>query len=53
MNANNFGDVKVLIYDQNRDDLEHWADEIFGDPETATLRVRRRGALVREHLQGL
>ena len=30
-----FGDVKVLIYDQNRDDLEHWADEIFGDPETA------------------
>ena len=29
------GDVKVLIYDQNPDDLEHWADEIFGDPETA------------------
>ena len=30
-----FGDVKLLIYDQNRNDLEHWADEIFGDPETA------------------
>ncbi len=29
------GDVKVLIYDQNRDDLETWTDTIFGDPETA------------------
>ncbi len=35
LKENNFDDVKVLIYDQNRDDLEHWADEIFGDPETA------------------
>ena len=35
LKENSFGDVKVLIYDQNRDDLEHWADEIFGDPETA------------------
>lgn len=33
--AGDFGDVKLLIYDQNRNDLEHWADEIFGDPETA------------------
>ncbi|MBT8088931.1 MAG: glycosyl hydrolase [Gammaproteobacteria bacterium] len=35
LRARGFGDVKVLIYDQNRDDLEHWADEIFGDRETA------------------
>ena len=28
-------DVKVLIYDQNRDELEHWADVILADPETA------------------
>ncbi|MGB5470541.1 MAG: glycoside hydrolase family 30 beta sandwich domain-containing protein [Woeseiaceae bacterium] len=35
LRARGFGDVKVLIYDQNRDDLEHWADEIFGDQETA------------------
>ena len=30
-----FGDVNLLIYDQNRNDLEHWAEVIFGDPETA------------------
>ena len=28
-------DVKLLIYDQNRDGLEHWTDEILGDEETA------------------
>ena len=28
-------DLKVLIYDQNRDGLEHWTDTILGDPETA------------------
>jgi glucosylceramidase len=28
-------DVKVLIYDQNRDNMEHWTDEILGDEETA------------------
>ncbi len=28
-------DVQVLIYDQNRDDLEAWTDTILGDPETA------------------
>ena len=28
-------DVKLLIYDQNRDGLEHWTDEMFGDPETS------------------
>jgi glucosylceramidase len=27
--------VKLLIYDQNRDGLEHWTDVILGDPETA------------------
>jgi glucosylceramidase len=28
-------DVRLLIYDQNRDDMEHWADVILGDPEAA------------------
>ena len=28
-------DVKVLIYDQNRDQMEHWTDEILGDEETS------------------
>jgi len=28
-------DIKVLVYDQNRDGLEHWTDVIFADPETA------------------
>jgi len=28
-------DVKLLIYDQNRDGLEHWTDVILGDEETA------------------
>jgi len=27
--------VKLLIYDQNRDGLEHWTDVILGDRETA------------------
>lgn len=27
-------DVNLLIYDQNRDGLEHWADVILGDKET-------------------
>jgi len=35
LRADQFGDVNLLIYDQNRDDLEHWTDEIYGDPETA------------------
>ncbi|MBN2633791.1 MAG: hypothetical protein JXR66_09565 [Bacteroidales bacterium] len=26
-------EVKLLIYDQNRDGMEHWADVILGDPE--------------------
>jgi glucosylceramidase len=28
-------DVKLLIYDQNRDGLEHWTDVILGDEESA------------------
>lgn len=27
--------VKLLIYDQNRDQMEHWTDEILSDEETA------------------
>ena len=27
--------VKLLIYDQNRDEMEHWTDEILADIETA------------------
>ncbi len=27
--------VKLLIYDQNRDQMEHWTDEILTDKETA------------------
>lgn len=29
-------EVRLLIYDQNRDGLEKWAEEILGDPETAS-----------------
>lgn len=35
LNNSGFKDVKLLIYDQNRDGLEHWADAILGDEETA------------------
>jgi len=28
-------EVKLLVYDQNRDQLEHWADVIFSDKEAA------------------
>jgi len=27
-------DTKLLIYDQNRDGLEHWTNTIYSDPET-------------------
>lgn len=30
-------DVKLLIYDQNRDGLKHWTDIILGDKETANF----------------
>lgn len=32
---NGFEDVKLLIYDQNRDGLEHWTNVILRDKETA------------------
>ena len=35
LHAGGHEDVKVLIYDQNRDDLEHWTDVILADAETA------------------
>jgi glucosylceramidase len=28
-------DTKILIYDQNRDHLKEWAEQILGDPEVA------------------
>jgi len=30
-----FGNIKLLIYDQNRDGMEHWTDVIYNDKETA------------------
>ena len=35
LRAGGFEAVKVLIYDQNRDGMQHWADVILGDPATA------------------
>ena len=35
LEARDFGNTKLLIYDQNRDGIEDWTDVIFGDPETA------------------
>ena len=29
-----FSDINLLIYDQNRDGLEHWTDVIFADAQT-------------------
>ena len=29
--------VRLLIYDQNRDGLMHWAETILGDPQPAAL----------------
>ena len=28
-------DVRILIYDQNRDEMEHWTDVVLGDPDAA------------------
>ncbi len=33
--ASPFADIKLLAYDQNRDGLEHWADVILGDKDSA------------------
>lgn len=35
LRENGFQDVKLLIYDQNRDGLEHWANVILADKEAA------------------
>jgi len=35
LQSSNHKNVKLLIYDQNRDGLEHWADTILGDKQTA------------------
>ncbi|MBN1300460.1 MAG: glycosyl hydrolase family 30 [Melioribacteraceae bacterium] len=35
LKSGNNPDVKLLIYDQNRDGLEHWTDVILGDAEAA------------------
>jgi len=32
--AGNYSDLKLLVYDQNRDGIEHWTDVIFADPES-------------------
>jgi glucosylceramidase len=34
MQIRDFGDTKLLVYDQNRDHLEEWTDAIFGDPRS-------------------
>jgi glucosylceramidase len=35
LKSSSFKDIYLLIYDQNRADMERWADVIFSDPETA------------------
>jgi glucosylceramidase len=35
LHANGYEDVSLLMLDHSRDHLEHWADVIYGDPETA------------------
>jgi len=35
LKASDHEEVKLLIYDQNRDEMEHWTDEILGDSETS------------------
>ena len=42
-------DTKLLIFDQNRDHVEHWAEVILGDPETARYVCGDGGALVCQH----
>jgi len=34
--AAGYEDMKLLVFDQNRDGIEHWTDEIFADEETAS-----------------
>ncbi len=35
LRAGGFGNLKLLVYDQNRDGIEPWTDVIFADPGTA------------------
>ena len=35
LHAQGFSDVRLLVYDQNRDHMEEWAETLFSDPETA------------------
>jgi len=35
LHAGNHADVKLMIYDQNRDGLERWTGLMFADPKTA------------------
>jgi glucosylceramidase len=35
LKASDHDDLKVLIYDQNRDGMADWTDTILGDPDTA------------------
>ena len=44
-------DTKILIYDQNRDHLKEWAEQILGDPEVAQARLGNGRALVQQHNQ--
>ncbi len=53
LQASDHDDIKLLIYDQNRDGLEHWTDTILAGPGDGAVRLWHRGALVREHLQSL
>jgi glucosylceramidase len=34
LRARGHGDVRLLVYDQNRDELEAWTDVIFADPRS-------------------
>ena len=35
LRSSDHSDVKVLTYDQNRDELAHWTDVVLGDADTA------------------
>lgn len=35
LKASRHADTRLLIYDQNRDGLEHWTDVIFADPDSS------------------
>jgi len=35
LKSSQHSDTKLLVYDQNRDGIEHWTDVIFADPKTA------------------